>query len=286
MKPDAPVLLEAFHYQFHPAWQTFLRLFDAKDVEEARVVNSLFAGMFPKDDIRFNYSLSGGTLMDFGSYAVSVVRSVFADEPKEILSATYRPLPPRFDSQCDEAIFAEYLFPNGGIAKISADLQARGGYWFPALTKNLPSFNNMLPTLTVKLRAQTTDRGGELEESTQTSIIFHNYMGPHLYHRMDIITTVQLKNRVDGKVIKTEKKIEYKKVYNWPTTSETLKGDESFSTYRFQLEEFVNRIKKRQGSGVWVEPEESIRQMEMIDATYLKTGLPLRPTSAALERIE
>ena len=43
----------------------------------------------------------------------------------------------------------------------------------------------------------------------------------------------------------------------------------------------MNRVKKRKGSGVWVDGEDSIRQMEMIDATYLKAGLPLRPTSKA-----
>ena len=46
-KPDVPVLLEAFHYRFHPSWQTFISLFDPKDVEEAEVINWMFAGMLP-----------------------------------------------------------------------------------------------------------------------------------------------------------------------------------------------------------------------------------------------
>ena len=46
-KPDAPVLLEAFHHRFHPSWQTFISLFDLKDIEEAEVINWMFAGMLP-----------------------------------------------------------------------------------------------------------------------------------------------------------------------------------------------------------------------------------------------
>jgi predicted dehydrogenase len=110
----------------------------------------------------------------------------------------------------------------------------------------------------------------------------HNYMGPHLYHRIDIATTTQFKDS-QGKMTKTATEVEYKKVYNWPSTNESQKGEEWWSTYRFQLEAFVDRIKGRKGSGVWVEAEDSIRQMELIDATYLKTGLPVRPTSKALK---
>jgi hypothetical protein len=44
-----------------------------------------------------------------------------------------------------------------------------------------------------------------------------------------------------------------------------------------------NGVKKRKGSGVWVDGEDSIRQVEMIDARYFKAGLPLRPTSKALD---
>jgi predicted dehydrogenase len=279
---NAPVLLEAFHYRFHPLWQTFLTLFDANDVEQVGVLNSLFSGMFPRDDIRFVYSLSGGTLMDFGAYAVSTVRDVFAAEPSNIRSATYRAMPDGFDKQCDEAVFAEYDFPNGGTAKISVDLQATGGWWFPALTKNWPNLRDSLPTITVKLKTTNEKLSDGAEKLTQKTFTVHNYMGPHLYHRIDISTTIQLKS-LQGEVMKTEKKVDYLKAYKWSTVQDGRKGEEWWSTYRYQLEAFVDRVKGRTGSGVWVEGEDSIRQMEMIDATYLKTGLPLRPTSKALE---
>ncbi|KAF2791134.1 oxidoreductase domain-containing protein [Melanomma pulvis-pyrius CBS 109.77] len=282
-RPDAPVLLEAFHYTFHPAWQLFKTLFDPQDVETVDVINSLVAGFFPLDDIRWNYKLSGGSLMDFGSYSVSAVRSIFAAEPTGVRDVTYRPMPAGFDQECDQAIYATYDFPNGGTAKISVDLQARGGYWFPALTKNWPSFANSLPTLTVKLRSKKADSQEGYDMYLHKTIVVHCYVGPHFYHRIDVTTTATIKDTyLANKIVKVEDKKEHLKAYKWPAGEEGKKGEEWWSTYRYQLEEFVNRVKKRDGSGVWVEGEDSIKQMEMIDATYVEAGLPLRPTSDTL----
>jgi predicted dehydrogenase len=257
------VLVEAFHYRFHPAWQLFQTLYDPNDVEHVEVRNALMAGVFPYTDIRFQYSLSGGALMDYGCYAVSSLRSTFHAEPTDVTTATYTPLPEKFDKQIDDAMVATYTFPNGGTGKIDVNFNNRGGYWFPALTKNWPTLWFGLPKLTLDLKEK---------DGKKTQIIFHNYLAPFLYHRIDIITTTA-----------GTSKVEYKKEYTWSTSEEGFKGEEWWTTYRFQLEAFVDRVKKRKGSGVWVEPEESIGQMETIDATYLKSGLPVRPTSEALE---
>lgn len=61
------------------------------------------------------------------------------------------------------------------------------------------------------------------------------------------------------------------------------KGEDWWPTYRYMLEEFVNRVKKREGSGAWVEKEESVRQMEATDATYEKAGLEVRPSRQEVE---
>jgi predicted dehydrogenase len=278
-KPNAPILLEAFHYRFHPAWQLFMTFFDPEDVKEVEVINSMPAGIFSNGDIRWDYSLSGGTLLDFGTYAVSVVRSIFASEPTNITSATYRPMRDGFDTKCDEAIKAAYEFANDGTARISADLSARGGYWFPWLTKTWPSVFNLPPTVRVHLKTKKENDAQGLEKWTRKSVVMYCYMLPHIYHRIDVTTATELRNNRNGKLVKSEKKTDFFKSYKWATGGENRKGEEWWSTYRYQLEAFVDRVKGRKGSGVWVEGEDSIRQMEMIDATYVKAGLPLRPTS-------
>jgi hypothetical protein len=100
---------------------------------------------------------------------------------------------------------------------------------------------------------------------------------------IDVVDEHFVKN-ASGKVIKKWTVKESKKAYTW---GEELKaqegtvrvGEDYWSSYRYMLEEFVNKIKGRQGSGVWVDGQESINGMVMIDEAYGKCGLPLGPTS-------
>jgi predicted dehydrogenase len=87
-----------------------------------------------------------------------------------------------------------------------------------------------------------------------------------------------------GSIVKEEEKTEYKKAYKRPENMDgEQKGEDWWATYQYQLEEFVNRVKRRKGNGVWVDGEESIRQMEATDRTYERAGMLLRPTSKELE---
>ena len=83
-----------------------------------------------------------------------------------------------------------------------------------------------------------------------------------------------VRNKADQKVIRQRPTASYVKHYG---------EHASWITYHWQLEEFVNRIRKRSGSGGWMEAEDSIKQMRMIDSAYTKAGIPVRPTSALVE---
>lgn len=284
LSPNAPVLVEASHYRFHPAWHTLKSLFNAEDVLEADVRVGLPPVLFSRTDIRFVYELSGGTLMDLGHYTVSAMRSIFEAEPVSVDSAEPRLMPQGLDSRCDEAMTATYTFPNGGHGSITADLGARGGYWFPWLTANWPSFTKDVPpwlAITLRPEPQGTDNGHD--RVIQKKIILKNFMGPHVWHRIDIITKTTWRNAA-GEVLKEESSTESKKAYTFTDGSggET-QGEDWWPTYRYQLEEFVNKVKGRKGSGKWLDGEESIKQMELIDRTYEKAGMLLRPTTKVLE---
>ncbi|KAH7079127.1 hypothetical protein BKA63DRAFT_409525 [Paraphoma chrysanthemicola] len=286
--PNAPVLLEARHYQFHPAWHTFLSLFDPKDVEEASARAAIPALLFALDDIRFNYALAGGTLMDLGPYPLSALRSIFGAEPLSVTSATPRLMPASLDQKCDHAMQATYSFPDGGVGHILCDLGSRVQYekgkgsWWAWLFAGRPDFTtDMPPWATVKLRAKN-GLENELAITTQKTIVMNNFMGPHVWHRIDINTTTTYRDTA-GIVVREEKHTESKKAYVWPEgQGGDVKGEDFWSTYRYMLEAFVDGVKGRKGSGVWLDGEESIRQMEAIDETYLKAGMALRPTSEVL----
>lgn len=44
----------------------------------------------------------------------------------------------------------------------------------------------------------------------------------------------------------------------------------------------MDRVKGRKGSGFWIDGEDSIQQTAVIDQTYQKAGMELRPTSKLL----
>lgn len=290
--PEAPVLLEAFHYQFHPAWQTFLSQVNQADgkMESVSSQFELPRLALGKDDIRFKYSLAGGCLMDIATYCVSSVRQMLGRQTRLTpIEAHYRGLPSSFDglpedSQIDEAFTAKFLTPDSKSVRIHGDLASAG---------SLPSFFphswiRSLPTISwpkseaifepVLVESIIQEDGPPIQHFSRRTITIWNHIFPFIYHRIDTSDLHTL--RRDEQVIKSWTQISYQKAYDWPKGHKYASGSQVWwSTYRYQLEEFVNRIKGREGSGVWIDGEESIAQMEAIDRTYEKAGLKPRPTS-------
>jgi predicted dehydrogenase len=280
--PNAPVVVEASHYRFHPTWRLFNSQFNKEDVEHVDVRAAVYGGAFPGSDIRYDFNLAGGAAMDLGHYTISAMRGVFGTEPTEVTSATPRPIHKPYDQRCDEAMVATYTFPNGGSGRMLADLGARGGYWFPWLTSNWPSLRDMLAWILVTLRPIDLGTENGLQKSSRKTIRLNSFMAPHGGHSIVITTTITLTDPGTGKVVKEEKQTETKKAYSWPEGTKS-KGENWWATYRYQLEEFVNRVKGRDGSGAWVEHEESFKQMAVTDRTYEAAGMLLRPSSEVLE---
>jgi Oxidoreductase family, NAD-binding Rossmann fold len=274
-----PVLLEAFHYLFHPAWQSFLSVLLPPDIAKAHSTMSIFAGFFKPDDIRFNYDLAGGALMDMGTYNISTLRQVFGEEPTECLSAEARPVPK--DARCDEAFKAQWRFPNGGIGTIDADLRKTSIWGLPTMF-SLKAARVEVEHREVAVLNSAKARDGESHVKTRTATIF-NFIAPHYWHSIEIVDKHVIKNVADGKVVKTWVEKETKKVYVWDgpgKQGQVRVGEEYWTTYRHMLEQFVNKIKNREGSGVWVDGPNSVQQMRTIDQGYEKSGLPLRPLSS------
>ncbi|BCS14524.1 dimeric dihydrodiol dehydrogenase [Aspergillus luchuensis] len=288
--PNAPVLLEAFHYQFHPAWQAFLYQIDhlpwGATVEHVYSQQYLPKGYLEMDDIRFHYGLSGGCLMDLATYPLSCVRQVLGrGEHLNCIEALHRPLPVASDGyqpepQIDAAIKATYATDSDKTAEIRGDLLFGGGFSFlpAAWSHSLPSFR------WPKTEARTgeillNEQNDEVRHFVRRKVTLWNHLIPTVYHRIDICDTHTL--RRGEEVVKTWDVMEYAKAYNWPAGDVRAQTyQEWWTTWRCQLVEFVNRIKGRAGSGVWIDGEESIAQMEAIDDTYAQAGLLTRPTSA------
>jgi predicted dehydrogenase len=114
------VVMEAFHYRYHPLAR---RMEDvAHNGELGRIVHVETAMCFPLPrftDIRYNYDLAGGALMDAGCYAVHCLRLLGPGDPA-VTGA--RALALTRDARVDRAMTADFTFPGGATGRIHTSM--------------------------------------------------------------------------------------------------------------------------------------------------------------------
>ncbi|KAI0663895.1 NAD binding oxidoreductase [Cubamyces menziesii] len=246
------VLVEAFHWQFHPAAHAVKALIDSGKYGQvlrtyARMTSP--TGTIPRSDIRWQYALAGGSLMDM-TYVISSTRYYLnANTPREVAEAKARAS--RDDPRVDEAMEATLRFDlNGRMveSKIYSDM-ARA---------------NVLGVIPRVWEAPS------IEIETEHAVIYYyNFMMPHLYHYIQIH---------DKRTGQTHIEKHYSGGPQWGQ-----RGEAWWSTYRYQLEAFVDKTRGREPPH-WITLESSIAQMETIDAIYEKSGLGKRlPTPEAVD---
>jgi predicted dehydrogenase len=193
------------------------------------------------------------------TYALSFTRYALEGSTlKEIQSAVARPYPK--DPRVDEAMHSVLLFEED-------PQEGGGGHLIQSRV-----YTDMARRWSA---CGTVPRVWELpsiEVETEKAIIyFYNAMMPHLYHYIAI---------TDKSTGKTQYRKQYRGGPRWEEVWTTGgKGGKSFwSTYRWQLEALVLKVRGKEPPA-WVEGEESIAQMEVIDAIYRAAGLPVRPSN-------
>lgn len=241
-------------------------------------------GYFGKDDIRFRFALSGGCTMDFATYCVSHVRAMLGDSHPVVESVEFRKLSESEHrgktaedlEQIDEAVTATFRSKTGAVGRLFADFSLTGsilGFKVPGL-----GWPKCVAELEEKEVSEEEVKLGDGEKHfVQRTVTLYNHIAPVVYH--SIVVEDQHSIRLDGTT--TVKSWENKntiKAYDWPDKSDGRPGGTSWSTYRYQLEEFVNRVRGRKGTGVWVEHQSSVDQMDVLDDMYKKGGLKIRPS--------
>jgi len=79
-KEQDRLVLEAFHWRFHPLAKRIREIIDSGELGTIRTVHaSLNIPIFSGDDIRYNYDLGGGAMMDTGCYAINCLRLLAGD---------------------------------------------------------------------------------------------------------------------------------------------------------------------------------------------------------------
>ncbi len=267
--PDAPVLLEAAHYLFHPAWTKFLTYVTPSEVESAKAVLWVPRWKFSEDDIRYRYELGGGALMDLGAYTASALVHIFggvAEECEECVTESGS-----YDAKCDRLYRTRYRFPGGGHGEMQGDLKA-------SLDRLSPDIHVVHRPVVVPpdIAGVSIPEGHEVRRTRKVK--FATFVQPAFIHSIIVDDEFELRKVSNpSSIVKTWKTSNTIKAYTFREAGLEQPGEPFWTTYRYQLEQFVNKVR---GGEVkqWISGEDSINTMRMIDMAYHKSGLPLRET--------
>jgi predicted dehydrogenase len=112
------VVMEAFHYRYHPLTRRVEEIIASGELGKLKRVEAAFCFPLPKfSDIRYDFSLAGGALMDAGCYAVHMVRT-FGGSTPEIVRAHAK----LRDPQVDRAMTAEVRFAGGHTGRVRCSM--------------------------------------------------------------------------------------------------------------------------------------------------------------------
>ncbi|KAF9500172.1 NAD(P)-binding protein [Pleurotus eryngii] len=260
------VLLEAFHYRFHPAIQRVKAILDSGDLGAIKNLEAKLAiprGVMKDSDIRFDLSLGGGALMDMGCYTMNCIRYLSGTNSSSVIHASAEQ---HISSSNDASLRA---------AAVNVDRSTTATFAIPApsgssdITATIFCDLSMPPTFGVipkmpQVSAKVVCEGGEVE--------LYNFPLPTFYHSLTV-----RKRAAGGRV---EERVE--KVYTFRSgggsEDATPKGEVWWTTYRYQLEAFIDKLKGRMPQ-TWLDKEDAVSNIEWIEKVYEKTGLGSRPKS-------
>lgn len=264
------LVLEAFHYRFHPALHEFAyRLHDFMSPQNPMMAVDAYllapAGAVGDADIRFDHKLAGGALMDAGVYPTSAVlytmraaagtwqranweQGIEVREARPTLfeprvSSSQAHLNQNGDPAIDVGMEATLLVPTARPAKLPCKIETSLGrslFTLPLLGWRVPNPGRLAPTL------KATFKDGSTVE-------LQNFVVPFFWHT--IKATYRGKSASDAGVAPgtartykayvpsdnsgTEQMRKAAKDGHWPKGT----GEAWWSTYRYQLEAFVLAVR-------------------------------------------
>jgi predicted dehydrogenase len=112
------VVMEAFHWRYHPLAARVLDIIGSGDLGTVRRVEATVCFPLLKgSDIRWDLDLAGGALMDAGCYAVHIVRSLSGAEPSVVRASAHERSP-----GVDRTMHAELAFADGRSGAVSCSM--------------------------------------------------------------------------------------------------------------------------------------------------------------------
>jgi predicted dehydrogenase len=115
------VVMEAFHYRYHPLAERMRSIAHGGELGTIRQIETSMCFPLPKfSDIRYQYDLGGGAMMDAGCYALHCLRLLGPGAP-EVVSAKALLKSPKID----RAMSVEFSFPEGARGLLECSMWSR-----------------------------------------------------------------------------------------------------------------------------------------------------------------
>lgn len=118
------VVMEAYHWRYHPYVAQMREVLDSGELGAISRVEATFdiqRGDIPRDDIRWDLSIGGGSTMDLGCYPIQWVRWAVGADPEVVSAVADVPVP-----GIDATLTAELRWPNGITGSVSSTMEADG----------------------------------------------------------------------------------------------------------------------------------------------------------------
>jgi glucose-fructose oxidoreductase len=117
-------LMTAYRLHFEKATLTAIELVRSGRIGRPRFFSSIFSMQVrDRDNIRLSNVRGGGPLYDLGVYCINAARSIFRDEPVEVLGTHARASDPRF-REVEEMTFATLRFREDRLASFGCSFGA------------------------------------------------------------------------------------------------------------------------------------------------------------------
>ncbi|KAJ3036338.1 hypothetical protein HDV00_002811 [Rhizophlyctis rosea] len=241
------VFVEAFHWKSHPVAQFIKSVVLGKEgsgwslgkIKEVNATMKIPGIIFSDTDIRFNYDLAGGSLMDC-CYSISASR--FVALHAAIASANPDPLAASIPT-VESATATKWK----GDERIDAKTEA-----------------TLLYPTGIKSRIISSLKGGKFDMELSIEIVgeegtmwISNFVAPYLWHNVTL--TKRDGTKLSKKIYGEEQQTTY-----WYQMKAFLEAVETKRTTGF-------------GDVGLTDVEDAIANMQTIDAIYEKLGMPLRP---------
>jgi predicted dehydrogenase len=111
------VVMEAFHYRYHPLARRMLDIVTGELGRLRRVEAALCFPLPRFSDIRYQFDLAGGAMMDAGCYPVNCIRMLGQAEPAVVSARATLHGP-----AVDRAMVADFRFPGGATGRITTSM--------------------------------------------------------------------------------------------------------------------------------------------------------------------